>query len=277
VIDLHTHTTASDGRCTSAELISRAASAGVRVLSVTDHDTVAGAEAAAAACATAGIEFVSGIEISAMCANLDVHVLGYFFDCGTEALEPFLAQQRLARINRVYKIVERLRGLGMPLDADAVLRPGLTDRNKAAGRPWIARALVEAGYVKTTRDAFDKWLATDRPAFIPRPRISPEDVIGRIHDAGGIASLAHPGLLGHDEWIPRFCDAGLDAVEAYHSDHDAETTLRYVDLAARLDLVVSGGSDYHADDSHGGMNIGGVNLPPAEFDRLRGRGRQVTA
>jgi 3',5'-nucleoside bisphosphate phosphatase len=277
VIDLHTHTTASDGRCTPAELVSRAASAGVRVLAVTDHDTVAGADAAAEACAAAGIEFVNGIEISAMCANIDVHMLGYFFDCGTEALEPFLAQQRLARINRVYKIVERLRSFGMTLDAEAVLKPGLTDRNKSAGRPWIARALVESGYVKTTREAFDRWLATDRPAFVPRPRISPEDVIGRIHEAGGIASLAHPGLLGHDEWIPRFCAAGLDAIEAYHADHDAEATRRYSDAAARLGLAISGGSDYHADDSHGGMTVGGVSLPLPEFDRLKRRGRKLTA
>lgn len=277
VIDLHTHTTASDGRCTPAVLISRAVSAGIRVLSVTDHDTVAGTAAAAAACVTAGIEFVNGIEISAMCENVDVHVLGYFFDSGTAALEPFLAQQRTARINRVYKIIDRLRWLGMSLDAEAVLRPGLTDRSKAAGRPWIARALVEAGYVKTTREAFDKWLATDRPAFVPRPRISPEDVIGRIHDAGGIASLAHPGLLGHDEWIAGFCGAGLDAIEAYHSEHDAEATLRYLDAAAGFDLAVSGGSDYHADESHGGIDIGGVSLPAPEFDRLRRKARKTTA
>jgi predicted metal-dependent phosphoesterase TrpH len=275
VIDLHTHTTASDGRCTPEELVKRAAAAAVHVLSVTDHDTVAAAQAAAAACAAAGIEFVSGIEITAVTEDADVHVLGYFLDVDDAELHAFLATQRQARIARVREIIERLQTLGVSLDADAVLAPGLSDSGKAAGRPWIARALVAAGYVETIGEAFERWLAYGRPAFMPRSGPTPEQAFARIHDAGGIASLAHPGLRPADGDIEGYAAAGLDAVEAYHSNHDPETTARYVRLADRLGLAISGGSDYHADTSHGPGGPGSFYLPEHRYESLKARAQQV--
>jgi hypothetical protein len=177
LIDLHTHTTASDGRCTPAELVSRASAAGVTVLSVTDHDTVAGCEAAAEACREAGIAFVPGIEITAIREAVDVHVLGYFIDVRSAALQAFLAAQRRRRLDRVRRMIDRLATFGIHLDADAILQPGVDDSTRSVGRPWIARALVAAGHVATTNEAFDSWLARGRPAFVPRAGAPPEEVI----------------------------------------------------------------------------------------------------
>ncbi|PYR53914.1 MAG: hypothetical protein DMF95_02095 [Acidobacteria bacterium] len=268
MIDLHTHTTASDGRCAPAELVARAAAAGVTVLSVTDHDTVAGCEAAAGACEAADIEFVPGIEITAVRDEADVHVLGYFIDPRSSAHRVFLTEQRQRRFDRVGRMIARLARLGLRLDADAILRPAVDDPTRAVGRPWIARALVAAGYVQTTNEAFTSWLSRGRPGFVPREGAAPDNVIARIHDAGGLASMAHPGLIGRDNWIPGLAASGLDAIEAFHTDHDADAIARYRAMAQRLTLAVSGGSDYHGDESHGAAHPGNVSLPRDDFERL---------
>ena len=268
MIDLHTHTTASDGRCTPAELVAHASAAGVTVLSVTDHDTVAACDGVAAACSTAGIEFVTGIEITAVRDEADVHVLGYFLDPRSAPLRAFLSEQREQRVDRVRRIIVKLAGYGLRLDADAILKPALDDPSRSVGRPWVARALVAAGYVTSSNDAFNTWLSRGRPGFIPREGAAPEGVITRIHDAGGLASMAHPGLLGRDAWIAPLAEAGLDAIEAYHTDHTPEDTERYLALAERLALAVSGGSDYHADKSHGAAHPGEVSLPRDAYKAL---------
>jgi predicted metal-dependent phosphoesterase TrpH len=281
IVDLHTHTTASDGRCTPLELVTRASQAGLGVLSVTDHDTLAGCDAARQACASGGIEFVVGIEITAVRDGLDVHTLGYLFDPAAPELAAFLAEQRQHRLSRMREIVKRLEGLGISLDIDDILQPAVADSSKAVGRPWVARAMVAAGHVSTTAEAFDRWLAPGRPAFIPRTAAPPDAVIAQIHKAGGLASIAHPGLLARDEWLPELADAGLDALEAYHPDHDAEATARYLQFADRLHLAVSGGSDYHADASHGSATLGGVSLPREAYQGLLARhastGRRATS
>jgi hypothetical protein len=271
LIDLHTHTTASDGRCTPAELVRRAAAAGVSTLAVTDHDTVAGCDEASRCCDAARLTFVPGIEITAVCESADVHVLGYFIDTRSPALLDFLAAQRRTRIDRVREMVGRLAALGIELDADAIVRPGVDDRTKSVGRPWIARALVAAGHVSTTDEAFDRWLARGRPAFVPRAGAPPFEVIERIHSAGGLASLAHPALVERDEWIDEFARRGLDALEAYHSEHSPEDTARYLEIADRLRLLVTGGSDFHGDPSHGPRDPGAVGLPKEHFERLVAR------
>lgn len=268
MIDLHTHTTASDGLCAPDELVSRAAAAGVTVLSVTDHDTVAGCEPAARAAASAGVAFVPGIEITAIVDGVDVHVLGYLIDAHSQRLRSLLAGQLRSRFDRVREMVGRLASFGMMLDADAILQPAVDDPGKAPGRPWVARALVAAGHVRTTDEAFDRWLETKRPGFVPRHGPPPSEVFACIHEAGGVASLAHPGLLKHDEWIARLVDDGLDALEAYHSRHDAAATTHYLNLAKKLGRAVSGGSDYHGDQPHGRAGLGSISLPRAEFERL---------
>ena len=180
----------------------------------------------------------------------------------------FLTEQRQRRFDRVGRMIARLARLGLRLDADAILRPAVDDPTRAVGRPWIARALVAAGYVQTTNEAFTSWLSRGRPGFVPREGAAPDNVIARIHDAGGLASMAHPGLIGRDNWIPGLAASGLDAIEAFHTDHDADAIARYRAMAQRLTLAVSGGSDYHGDESHGAAHPGNVSLPRDDFERL---------
>jgi len=273
LIDLHTHTTASDGRLTPDELVDRARTAGVTVLSVTDHDTTAGCATAARAAAAIGIEFVPGIEITAIIDEADVHVLGYFIDPASPALETFLVEQRRRRVNRVRDMVARLAAHRIVLDADAILAPALSDPSRSVGRPWIARALVAAGHVADNDEAFDLWLERGRPAFVPRAGATPEQVFALVHDAGGLASLAHPIHVGRDDLLPGFAAAGLDALEAYHADHDYSTTRKYVALAERLGVAVTGGSDFHADDKHGSSMPGRVSLPREAYEQFKARRR----
>ncbi|MBM3772738.1 MAG: PHP domain-containing protein [Acidimicrobiia bacterium] len=268
MIDLHTHTTASDGRCSPEGLVSRAAAAGVSTLGVTDHDTVAACADVERACAAAGLQFVAGIEVTAVLEGSDVHMLGYFIDPLSPALLDFLGAARQLRLDRVRAILERLARQGIELDADDVLRPGLADSRKAAGRPWVARALVDAGYVTGTDEAFDRWLARGRPAFVPRVGASPEEVIERLHHAGGLVSLAHPGLTRVDPRIGGFVAAGLDALEAYHSRHDEATTAHYLTMVGHLGVLITGGSDFHGDPFHGPSEPGSVTLPEEAFERL---------
>jgi hypothetical protein len=277
MIDLHTHTTASDGRCTPAELVARAKAAGVTALAVTDHDTVSGCAAAGVACRGVDIEFVTGIEITAVREDVDVHILGYFIDPDAAALNAFLAEQRQRRLDRVGRMIAKLAELGVALDADAILRPALANRGRSIGRPAIARALVAGGHVANTNDAFAAWLARGRPAFVPREGAAPDAVVAQIHRAGGLAALAHPGLLVRDGWIGSLVDAGLDAIEAYHTNHDEHETGRYRAIAARHGLAITGGSDFHADESHGSANPGSVSLPPDDFADLKARRNERAA
>jgi predicted metal-dependent phosphoesterase TrpH len=198
-------------------------------------------------------------------------VLGYFIDTESPALALFLVGERRRRVERVRQMIRRLAMEGVELDADEVLQPALADPTTSAGRPWIARALVERGFCATPGEAFARWLSRGRPAYVPRLAAPPEDVFARIHDAGGVASIAHPGLIGRDEWMEGFAASGLDAIEAYHTRHNGEETIRYLAMADRLGLAVSGGSDYHGDQSHGAALPGSVSLPRAAFDALAQR------
>ncbi|MFN7983625.1 MAG: PHP domain-containing protein [Vicinamibacterales bacterium] len=267
MIDLHTHSTASDGMFAPEALVARAAAAGVKTLGLTDHDTIAGCAAASAACGKMGLTFVPGIEITAMTGDRDVHVLAYFFDLESSALRSFLVAQREIRVNRVRAIFDRLKTLGMPLDVEAILRPGLENPSVSVGRPWIARALVAAGYVSSVNDAFERWLGRGCPAFVPRGGASTADVFAVVHEAGGLVSLAHPVLVKHDEWIPGFARQGLDAIEAFHSAQTFDDTRRYQLIARDLGLLLTGGSDFHGTE-HGGGGPGSVTLPRGEFERL---------
>jgi len=268
-IDLHLHTTASDGRCTPVELVDRAATAGLTTLAVTDHDTTAAIDEVRQLAAARGIEAIAGIEITALDDDRrDVHILGYFFDPQHHALDRFLAEQRAARLARAKAIGDRLAALGMPVDLTPLFARAAEDSRRSIGRPLIARALVEAGYVVDTKEAFDRWLGTGCPAFVPRTGAPPEVVVAIIHEAGGLASLAHPGKLRREPRIAPMADAGLDAVEVFHPDHDPALVERYLGVARELGLLVTGGSDFHGDPAHG-LEPGSVTLPAAQFERLR--------
>jgi predicted metal-dependent phosphoesterase TrpH len=266
VIDLHLHTTASDGVCKPAELVDMAWRAGIGTMSVTDHDTVAAVAEVAALTKEVGITFVPGIEITAVHEGRDVHVLGYFYDPADPSFAEFLQRQRLDRVRRLGEMIDRLVEIGKPIDREKVL--ARKDAGGSLGRPLIARALVRAGHASDMRHAFDELIGEGKPAFVPRVGPPPADVVDIIARAGGVASLAHPGLLKRDDLIPSLIDAGLPALEAFHSDHDQATTEHYLALAARYGVAVSGGSDYHGEPIRRRAAFGRIGLPPEHFERL---------
>jgi predicted metal-dependent phosphoesterase TrpH len=275
VIDLHLHTSCSDGRDTPAELAARCAAAGIRVFAVTDHDTTAAWPEAARAAAACGLAFVRGVEITAVLDGIDVHLLGYFPSAAPPLLDDFLQAQREHRVRRAYLIVDRLKELGKPVRMEAVLLEAERHRRRAIGRPQIADALVAAGHVGTRDEAFDRYLGHGRAAFVPRTGASPEEVIALIVGAGGLASLAHPGLTNRDDRVPSMIAAGLGALEVFHPDHDAAATLKYRDMAARAGLLVTGGSDFHGEHAghHGGM-LGRITVPEDQYRRFEKRLRR---
>ncbi len=270
MIDLHTHTTASDGSLSPTDLVERAASAGIRTLAVTDHDTLAGIREAAAAARARGIAFLPGVEITALHEQRDVHMLGYFFHADPPGMRPFLTMARQDRTRRALGMSEKLAALGAPVDIEDLIRKA-EESGRAVARPTVARALVEAGHVKSVQEAFDRYLADGGPAYVARTGASPAEVVALVGASGGICSLAHPGLLRKDHLVPALAAAGMDAIEAFHSEHDPAAQARYCRLAERHGLAVSGGSDFHGDDHHRADCFGRVGLRRAHLDALRCR------
>jgi len=265
------HTTASDGRLTPPELVDRAAAAGLKIIAVTDHDTTASIADVNAAAQPKGIRVVNGIEITAIDHGRDVHMLGYFFDPASAPLAALLMSQRALRVMRVREIATTLEKLNMPIDVDSVLLSAAARPGSSIGRPQIAREMLRAGHVQSVQEAFDKWLAAGKPAFQPRMGPKPAEVIETVHQAGGLASFAHPGVTRRDELIAPLVQHGLDAIEVYHSDHTPDDVIAYRGLAVRLGVLITGGSDFHGDDkperAHRAV-LGAVTLPPDDFDRL---------
>lgn len=270
MIDLHLHTTASDGRLAPSELIHRAAAAGLTVLSITDHDTTAALKEAGAAARALGLALVPGIEITAVEAGQDVHVLGYFFDPADRGLFDFLRVQRADRVRRVHEMAERLRAMGCGIDTRPLIAQG-AGTGASVGRPHVADALVAAGHASDRTDAFERLIGRGRPAFVPRKGASAAEVVSVIRVAGGIASLAHPGRTDRDDLLRSLAASGLTAVEARHSDHDAATEAHYRQLATDYGLAVSGGSDFHGDSRHRAHGLGIVTLPAEDFAALQER------
>lgn len=267
MIDLHMHTTASDGRSSPEALIGEVSAAGCHTVAVTDHDTIAGVAAARETAMRAGLSFVSGIEMTAVVEGVDVHILGYFIDITEPGLGDFLRLQRERRRERVVVMGERLHRSGAPVDIAAILEVPI-ESGRAVGRPAVAQALVAAGHASDVPDAFNRYLVEGRPGHVPRVGPGPAEVIARVRAAGGVSSLAHPGKLRRDHLIERMVADGLDALEVYHSDHTVGDVVRYQGLADRLGVMVTGGSDYHGPGSGRTSGLGEVGLPPSAFDRL---------
>jgi hypothetical protein len=236
---------------------------------VTDHDTVAAVAAVRAAATRAGIEMIAGIEITAIHAGKDIHVLGYFFDASDPELATFLTEQRASRRRRVTEILERLDALGVSVEGSPLLAGFAIEADASVGRPLVAQALVAAGHATDVADAFDRYLATGRPAFVSRVGPSVHEVVRRVALARGVSSLAHPGKMENDELVRGFVRDGLDAIEVHHPDHDAAAVARYQALASSAGLLVTGGSDYHGPGSGRTAALGRVGLPPADYARLK--------
>lgn len=271
MVDLHMHTTASDGRSTPEELVAEAAARGLRVIAVTDHDTTAAGERLATAARDAGITCHLGIEITSVDHGRDVHVLGYGFAPEHPELVEFLDSQRRDRRRRMEVIAARLAELGVPIDVEAAMAEAGRQAGRSIGRPMAAAALVAAGHVRDLREAFDRYLAEGQPAFIERRGASPMEVVQLLTRAGGIAALAHPAKTQRDHLIAAMVEAGMQAIEVFHPDHDAIDTSRYRQMAAELGLLATGGSDYHGAGSTRDAAFGRLHLPNPEYNRLAAR------
>jgi predicted metal-dependent phosphoesterase TrpH len=267
-IDLHTHSTASDGVYSPAELLQRAKEVGLRVLALTDHDTTGGLEEAAQVAATLDIEFIPGIEINTDVGGGEVHVLGYFVDYQQSAFQSVLKVLRDARERRGQRMVELLNEQGVHVKWERVREIA----QGAVGRPHVAKALLEAGYVQTIGEAFDKYIGTDCPAYVPRYRLTAEDAVRLIASANGLPVIAHPAELpGLDElrdWLPRLCAAGMVGLETYYGTYTAEQEAALRALADEYDLIPTGGSDFHGPGIHP-TPLGGRYVPFEAVERLK--------
>ena len=247
-IDLHTHTTRSDGSATPEELIELAAAKHARAVAITDHDTIAAIVEARSVADRCGIEFVAGIEISAEYSPGTMHILGYCIDEGSIGLAGKLDALKMARETRNPQIASRLQSLGLDVSYREVARLA---GNEVVGRPHFARVMVQKGYASSIQDAFDRFLKKDAAAYVEKARLSPADSIELIHEAGGVAVLAHPYQLNLssyeqvDEIVAELGQLGLDGVEAVYSRHNAAQRTSYAEIATRHGLLVTGGSDYH--------------------------------
>ncbi|WGV58391.1 PHP domain-containing protein [Brevibacillus brevis] len=242
--DLHTHTKASDGTCEPAENVRLAKEAGLAALAITDHDTVAGIPEAMEAARALDVEIIPGVEVSSVGKGQDIHVLGYFVPYEDPAFEERLFRLRETRHERNQLLIARLQELGIDISLEKVYRRKQgTDKN--IGRPHIAEELMELGVVSTIAEAFDKYLGKGGAAYVNPPRITPQEAITLIKEAGGVAVLAHPGLYDDDELVQELIVFGLDGIEVNHPDNDEVQKMRYSKWAAQYGLVVTGGSDFH--------------------------------
>lgn len=255
-VDLHMHSTASDGSQSPADVVAKALTADVRAIALTDHDSVAGIAVARAAAVGTALQVIAGVELSAYQGDDETHLLGLHLadiDGIDHALEAF----RDARRDRGRMMVERLNAIGVKITFDDVLDMA---GGGAIGRPHVARALVGHGWARDLRDAFDRYLGVGRPAYLDKRKLSLRDAIQMVHSCGGIAVLAHPGGEGTVARLTALREQGLDGVEVIHPSHSAEDRRRLLAIAQQLDLVPSGGSDSHG-AADGARSIGAMRVP----------------
>ena len=262
--DLHLHSQFSDGTYTPEEVAAQGVRFGFSALALTDHDTVEGCARMAAACDAATIEFIPGAELTAEQAGNELHILGYFLDTQNTKLLAEIGKFQVVRQQRIRDMVARLNELNVPLRAEAVFALA---NCQSPGRPHVARALVKAGLCRSLDEAFERFLKKGRPAWVPKAKMSAPEGIELIHQAGGLAVMAHPGLNRTDEVIPELVAAGLDGIECFHTKHSPTTAARYLALAEKYNLLITGGSDCHG-LSKGRPLIGTVKLDYSYIEKL---------
>ena len=272
-LDLHLHTTFSDGSLPPAEVVRLAQHVNVSALAITDHDTVDGIPEALTAGRDVGIEIIPGIEISSRWRGVEAHILGYFIDWMAPSLQERLAVYRASRHVRNPRIVKKLNELGIAITYEEV---AALAGPASVGRPHIARVLMNKNYVTSAKEAFDRYLADGAAAYVPRDLPDPAEAIALIHAAGGVPVLAHPSWLDRSEGIVALCKelkgVGLAGIEVHYSTHRPEQTSHYLNLAKQLDLLVTGGSDFHGvtkPDIEVGLGRGQLKVPEHLLEPLR--------
>lgn len=274
-VDLHLHTKASDGALRPAELVKAADQLGIRVMAVTDHDSVEGIAEAREASSDLAIEVIPGIEISANLDGHDIHVLGYMLDTNDPALQQALRQIREDRLTQGYAMVERLGALGYSIEWDRVM--AIADGG-SVGRPHIAKALVERGAVASIDEAFSRFLRRGGPGYVEGRTLLPQEAISLIRKAQGVPSLAHPIIVGASDYhldlgrlIPMMTEVGLEGIEVYYKGYTPEMTASLLDVAEQYRLVPTGGSDFHGGGVVADAELGGVEVPWRTVEHLRAR------
>jgi predicted metal-dependent phosphoesterase TrpH len=272
-LDLHLHTTFSDGSRTPSDVLTLASKAKVSALAITDHDTVSGLPEALEAGRSLGIEVIPGIELSSRWGATELHILGYFLDWNDPELRGHLTRFQEARHVRNPRIIEKLNALGLALTYEEVKTLA---GNDSVGRPHIARVMIDKGYVTSAKEAFDRYLADGAAAHVPRELPEPAEAIAVIRAARGVPVLAHPSWLDRSEGIYKICEqlkaVGLAGIEVHYSTHRPEQTATYLDVARRLNLLVTGGSDFHGvtkPDIEVGIGKGQLKVPEALLEPLR--------
>jgi predicted metal-dependent phosphoesterase TrpH len=267
-VDLHTHSTASDGVYSPSELLQHAREAGLRVLALTDHDTTNGLAEGAEAARALGIDFIPGLELNTDTDGGEVHILGYFPDFERADFQEALKMLRDARERRGQRIVERLNEHGIPISWERVREIA----QGTVGRPHVAMALIEAGYVQSVSEAFDTYIGKGCVGYVPRYRLSPFDATRLIDSANGLPVIAHPltmpGLTTLREWLPELCAAGMVGLETYYGPYTAENEAELHALADRYGLIPTGGSDFHGPNIHP-TPLGGHYVPYEAVERLK--------
>jgi hypothetical protein len=265
-VDLHSHTTISDGALSPSELVRLASSRGISMLSITDHDSIDALEEADRA-APPGLEILPGAELTVHVADREAHILAYGLDIHDPTLRGALADLAARRVERAREIVRRLVDLGLEIEfADVQTASG----QGTIARPHIARVLVDRGHASSLDDAFRRWLGRHGPAFVPKEALAPRDAFDLIKDSGGVGSLAHPGTFRRDDLIPLLVEAGLEALEVRHTEHSAARARHYESLAKDLDLLPTGGSDFHGTIGHR-SRLGVPSVPDAWAEALVAR------
>jgi predicted metal-dependent phosphoesterase TrpH len=259
--DLHIHTQASDGWLGPSVAVEHANRAGLTAVSIADHDSVAGIDAAIEAGEKHGVEVIPGVELSSGFGGRELHILGYFIDWRDKWLQNKLSAIQAARVERAKRILERLRGLDINISYNTIV----VIAGGAVGRPKIAQAIFDQGYVRTVQEAFERYLGIDRPAYVDKYPLQPADAIRIIQKAGGIAALAHPVFARTDEILPELVDQGLRAIEVYHSKHDASDTRHFEQLAKKYGLLIVGGSDAHGKE----VPVGAVRISYEFVERMK--------
>jgi predicted metal-dependent phosphoesterase TrpH len=263
--DLHLHTNFSDGTFTPEELVARAHKLRFAAIALTDHDSVEGCARAASACAAAGMDFIPGTELTAEHDDTEVHILGYFLDTENRTLLDRIAKFQAVRQNRIREMVSALNKLGIPLKAEAVFALA---NCKSPGRPHVARALVKEKLIGNLDEAFEKYLKKGRPAWVPKTNISAMEAVELIKQADGLADIAHHGLNRTDDIIPDLVKAGVDGIECFHTKHSTVMSERYLEIAEKYELLVTGGSDCHGFSKKAPL-IGTVKLPFEHVEKLQ--------
>lgn len=265
--DLHLHTHFSDGTFSPEELADAAHKQGLKIIALTDHDTMEGCPRAQVACENHGIEFIPATELTADCDGDEVHILGYWLDASYAPLHDALNRFQKVRQERIHQMVARLNAVDVPLKVESVLELA---NCQAPGRPHVARALVAGGYVRNFDQAFERYLKKGCPAWVPKDKMSAGEAVRLIHDAGGVAVLAHPGLYPRQHVVASVASVGLDGLECWHSKHSAYQASQYEKLAREMGLISTGGSDCHG-RSKGQPIIGTVRIPRIHVDNLSKR------